>query len=43
MTEDHMQRQHVIDHVIEDYDPQYHITTEDHVKDHPDRQHKTSN
>ncbi len=27
------------DHIIENHDLQYHVTIEDHVKDHPERQH----
>jgi len=37
VTEDHMQKQYVTDHVVEDHDLQYHVTTEDHMKDHSKR------
>ncbi len=30
------------DHIIEEYDSQYYITTEDHMKDHSKRQHVIS-
>ena len=30
------------DHVVEDHDLQYHVTIEDHVKDHPEGQNVTS-
>ena len=41
-VEDHVQEQYMIDHIVENYDLQYHITTVDHVEDHPKRQHVTS-
>jgi len=31
-----MQRQHMTNHVVENHDLQYHVITEDHVKDHSD-------
>ncbi len=31
------------DHVIEDYDLQYHVTIENHVEDHTERQYVISN
>ncbi len=31
------------DHIIEDHDLQYHVTTEDHIEDHSKEQHVTSN
>ncbi len=31
------------DYVIEDHDPQYHVTTEDHMEDHPKEQNVISN
>ena len=37
MTKNHIQKEYVINHVIEDYDLQYYVTTKDHVKDHPER------
>ncbi len=37
VTENYEQEQYVTDHSIEDYDLQYHVITEDHVKDHPKR------
>jgi len=36
MTEDYMQEQYVTDHVIDNHDLQYHVTTEDYMKDHPE-------
>ncbi len=42
MIKDHVQRQHMTDHVVEDHEPQYHVITKDHVKDHPEEQHVTS-
>ncbi len=30
------------DHVIKDHDPQYHVTIEDHMKNHPEGQNVTS-
>ncbi len=30
------------DHIVEDHDLQYHVTTEDHMEDHPEGQHVTS-
>ncbi len=30
------------DYVIEDHDLQYHVITEDHMKDHSERQYVTS-
>ena len=41
-VEDHVQEQYMIDHIVENYDLQYHITIENHMKDHPDGQHVTS-
>jgi len=32
----------MIDHIIEDYDSQYHVTTENHIEDHLERQNVTS-
>ena len=43
VTEDHVQRQHVTDHVVEDHDLQYHVTIKDHVEDHSEEQNVTSN
>ena len=42
MTEDHIQIQHVTDHIVEDHDPQYHMTIEDYVKNYPEEQNVTS-
>ena len=42
ITEDYVQNQHVTDHVVEVYDPQYHVTTEDHMKDYLEGQNVTS-
>jgi len=36
VTEDHVQEQQVTDHIVENYNLQHHITTEDHVEDHPE-------
>ncbi len=34
ITKEYIQEQYVIDHIIEDYDLQHHVTTEDHMKNH---------
>jgi len=36
MTEDYVKEQHVTDYVVGDHDLQYHVTTENHVKDYPE-------
>ena len=42
VTEDYVQGQHVTDYVIEDHDLQYHVITEDYVKDYPEGQNVIS-
>jgi len=34
MTEDHIEEQHVTDHVKKEYNLQYYMTIENHIKDH---------
>ncbi len=42
MIEDHVQEQYMTDHIVKDYDLQNHVTTENHMKDHPDRKYMIS-